>query len=299
MSWKFHFKRKHEFFAYGASHAVLIAIGMEIEAREGWLFILPLMAAISFYAWVAALKRQRAIGDTPTSLIASAAQGYVELRGRAENHRDSPLFAPHSKTGCCWYRYTIEERDSDGDWRTVEDEQSSASFVLRDESGEACTVDVAAAEVVCTDNESWESGGRRYTEWLFVEGDSIYALGEFITRSYAPTAEQAREEVGELLMEWKQDPADLNARFDLDKDGNISDQEWQLARVAAKRDVEHRHDELRKLPSVHLLGKPADGRIFLVSDHAPDKLQARFGWWMWGQLAVLFITLGVLVFVVI
>ena len=61
---------------------LLLIVGIRLESRSGWLYCLALMAIISVFAWLSSLNRLRAIRDTPTSRVASAAQGYVELTGR-------------------------------------------------------------------------------------------------------------------------------------------------------------------------------------------------------------------------
>jgi hypothetical protein len=47
-----------------------------------------------------------------------------------------------------------------------------------------------------------------------------------------------RVDVSDLLSEWKKDPVQPKKRFDLDGNGEIDMQEWELARHAAFRGVE-------------------------------------------------------------
>ena len=68
----------------GGGQLGLGVLGFQFESRSAWLIILPLIAALSVWAWTAMFRRYRAVGDTPTSQVASAAQGYVELSGRAQ-----------------------------------------------------------------------------------------------------------------------------------------------------------------------------------------------------------------------
>lgn len=289
-------KRAHQFFAYGGAHGFLVVMAFQIGGREGWLIALPLMALVSLYAWVATLRRHRMVGDMPTSLVASAAQGYVELFGVAESHPDSKTLAHLSKRPCCWFRYEIEERDHEHNWRTVDEGESAASFLLRDSSGH-CTVDPEGAEVHCANKQSWDEGDGRYTEWWIEAGDPLYALGEFSTRNFAPGLEETREDVGQLLAEWKQDKAELARRFDLNGDGRVDDDEWQLARAAAKREIEREHAPLHALPSVDMLMRPRDGRLYILSNEEPERVKSTLGWWAWGHLAILFGSLTALVFV--
>lgn len=52
------------------------------------------MALISVFAWQAATRRHRAMNNTPTSRIGSAAQGYVELLGESRPAPAQPLIDP-------------------------------------------------------------------------------------------------------------------------------------------------------------------------------------------------------------
>ena len=174
------------FLLYGGAQIAILVVAAHVGTREAWYAALPLVAAASFWAWVANFRRYRAVGDTPTSTVASAAQGYVELLGRAYNHPGLPIYAKLSRKPCCWFRFEVEERDHEGTWRTVESGESAATFLLRDHTGE-CTVDPEGAEVVCTHKERRDiASDRRYTEWRIHEGDTLYVLGEFRTRTFPP-----------------------------------------------------------------------------------------------------------------
>lgn len=60
-----------------------------------------LLAVIGLIAWTSTFRRRRAITDTPTSRIASAAQGYVELSGQGRALDDPPLYAPLTQAPAC------------------------------------------------------------------------------------------------------------------------------------------------------------------------------------------------------
>ena len=113
----------------------LVVFGFQMQSRIGWLGCLGIMAAISLAAWASAIKWRRAINDTPTSRIASAAQGYVELQGSGLPLGGLPLLSPRMALPCLWYRYTTEEKDSDGKWKVVGRGESEASFLVDDGSG--------------------------------------------------------------------------------------------------------------------------------------------------------------------
>lgn len=276
------------FLLYGGAQIAILVVAAHVGTREAWYAALPLVAAASFWAWVANFRRYRAVGDTPTSTVASAAQGYVELLGRAYNHPGLPIYAKLSRKPCCWFRFEVEERDHEGTWRTVESGESAATFLLRDHTGE-CTVDPEGAEVVCTHKERRDiASDRRYTEWRIHEGDTLYVLGEFRTRTFTPDVATVRADTRELLAEWKREPHRLLARFDLDRNGVLDLREWELARAEARRQVERRHRELLAVPAVDIVQRPSDGRLFLLADQPPSRLARRFVTWSWIHLGLFF-----------
>jgi len=267
-------------------YLALIAIAAHFESRDGWVSALALMALVAFFAWMMSLRRARAIGDTPTSRIASAAQGYVELVGRGRNHPDSPVLSKLTHLPCLWYRYIVEQRTSNNKWQRVASGRSDESFILEDGSGE-CLVDPEHAEVLPRRSETWHQGDYRYTEWLILTHETVYALGEFSTIGGENQELDLKRDVSALLADWKRDHPGLLARFDLDRDKQISEKEWMLARSQARREVRRTHNELRTQPGTHLLHQPRDGRLFLISNIDPAELSRRYTLWAWLHLAVL------------
>lgn len=266
-------------------YLVLLGIGAQVESREGWATALALMALAAFFAWMISLRRALAIGDTPTSRIGSAAQGYVELVGRGRNHPNFPVVSKLTHLPCLWYRYIVEQRTSNNKWQRVASGRSNESFVLEDGSGE-CLVDPEHAEVVAARKETWYQGDYRYTEWLILTPETVYALGEFSTIGGENLELDLKRDVSALLADWKRDHPGLLARFDLDRDKQISEKEWMLARSQARREVKKTHNEMRMQPGTHLLHQPRDGRLFLISNIDPAQLSRRFTIWAWVHLAV-------------
>lgn len=265
---------------------ILLFAGIQIETTLGWVISLGLIALISFFAWLSALKRLRAVNDTPTSRIASAAQGYVELMGRGKPYGDPPLISKLSRLPCLWYRYRIEEKNNENEWRTVDSGETSEPFMLDDGSG-SCVVDPSGAEIMTKHKDTWREAQFRYTEWKLIHSDRVYALGEFRTRSVG-TEFDARAELNALLADWKRDKQALHARFDLDQDGQLDEKEWMLARQAAKREIEKKKREAHAQPDVHLLGLPRDGKLFLISNFTPEKLSRRYLFWSWAHVVIFF-----------
>lgn len=264
-----------------------VPFGMAAQADSGkmWLLAFGLAAAINLWAWLLAMGRRRAIEDTPTSRVASAAQGYAELAGSGQPLPDTHLVSPVTQLPCLWYRYTVEERNN-GEWKQTEHGESDLPFNLADDSG-VCEIDPRGAEIHTAHKETRTLGDQRTTEWILLKGDRLYALGEFRSDNGEHVALDRRRDVGELLGEWKEDQADLHRRFDLDRDGAIDDQEWERARQAAEKEVDTRHREIRAQPTRHFMTRPRWGKTYLISNHPPEKLGRRYGWLIGIHLALL------------
>lgn len=254
-----------------------IFTGLRIESAASVTTGLASASAIGLIAWLMALHRRRSITDTPTSRIATAAQGFVELQGRGRLFGEQPLLSPLTGLPCLWYRFTIEERNNDNKWRTVQTGVSDVSFILDDGSGEAL-VDPEGAEVITRHRERWMRDNRRYTEWKLIAGDEIYVLGNFRTINGHSEALSASRETGDLLATWKTDQPTLLKRFDLDGDGQINMREWALARAAAQREIRVRHQEIRARADTHLVDRPR-GRPYLLANIDPTRLARRYLWW--------------------
>ena len=267
----------------------LLAVGMRVNTRPCWLFCLSLLAAISLLTWLSALHRRRAITDTPTSRIASAAQGLVELHGRGRAI-DPPLASRISGLPCLWYRFAVEERRGK-EWETVDEGESSLSFIVDDGSGQ-CLVDVEGAEISSTHKEVRKSGQQTITEWTLLVGDPIYVRGEFRTLGGSAVELDARQDMIDLLNDWKRDQPALHKRFDLNGDGQIDMQEWELARQAARREVARMHSELRSGADIHTIGRPHQGQPYLISNIDPQRLARRYLLWSFFHLAAFLAALG-------
>ncbi len=283
-------RREYAQLVTSGAQLLLLFVGIKLESREGWLGCLSVMAVLSFFAWLSALHRLRAIRGTPTSRVASAAQGYVELIGRGQPFGDNPLISKLRVLPCLWYRYKVERRTSKDKWQTEDSGESSDSFVLRDDTGD-CVVDPEYAEIITKHCDRWQEGDYRYTEWKLINSDSLYVIGEFRTRSGAVEFD-SRAELNEMLAEWKRDKSTLYARFDLNGDGELDMQEWMLARQAAKREVAKRKREVHAQPDQHLIGQPRDGKLFLISNLTPEKLSRRYLLWSWAHVAIFLGALG-------
>lgn len=279
-------RREYAHLVTSGAQLLLLLIGLKLESRKGWLICLSVMAAISILAWLSALNRLRTIRDTPTSKIASAAQGYVELSGRGHPFGD-PLLGKLSLLPCLWYRYRIEQRESGNKWKTMDTGESDDTFILRDDTGE-CVIDPEQAEILTLHHDQWHDGDYRYTEWKLIEHDSLYVIGQFRTQGGSSVEFDTHAELNALLAEWKQDMPALLKRFDLDNDGTLNAQEWMLARSAANREVARMMREAQAQPDINIVGRPRDGKLFMVSNLDQGKLARRYLLWSWAHLLIFF-----------
>ena len=284
------FRAQRERLAHPAFLGIYVAVPLLFSHAwdmHAYIYVLPIIAVVAFAAWMLSLRRLLAISDTPPSKIASAAQGYVELVGRALPFPGNALLSRYSLLPCVWRRYTIEQRERDGKWHQIESGRSDDSFLLDDGSG-LCLIDPENAEVLTRSTEvSMDGNDYRCTESLILPNERVYAIGEFSTIGGETADLNLEKDVSELLSTWKHNKPDLLARFDLDHDGQIGEKEWMLARAQARREVRKTHNEIRSQPGTHMLHQPRDGRLFLISIIDSQKLQRRYALWAWLHLAVL------------
>jgi hypothetical protein len=269
----------------GVQLSVLL-IAHNAGSASAWLFALSLLGGISLLAGVSALRRARVIGDTATSKIASAAQGYAELLGRAEHLDDHPTVSPYTGLPCVWFHYEIARKSANNKWTDVETRRSDRCFRLVDGSG-SCVVDPEGADVVSTRRQTWIRDGYRYNEQLLLAQDQLYAIGEFVTCSGTSLELDANADTATMLAEWKQDRRQLMERFDVNRDGEIDLAEWETARAEARAQVSRNHQELRLRDGPHVMRSPKDGRPYLLSNLHPATLARRSSRMAWFHLVLL------------
>ena len=277
-----------------------------LDGNPGFVGTLMVLCATSA-AWCAWRTHRnillaRTIEDYPTSTVRSAYQGYVELKGIGLYFDDDPMNAPLSKRPCIWYRYKVERSKGDG-WEVVETGTSSETFMLDDGTGRV-VVDPDGAEVTVKVKQTWttRSGGvasaesmrfarrlgvpnaldgdlYRHTEERLLPGKRLYVLGllrNLVSLHDGPTL---KEDVVEILREWKADQENLNRRFDLDGDGRLSEQEWMLARSEARREAlaARRQEQKRNAEGVNIIGRPEDlRRPYLISAFHESEIVKRY-----------------------
>jgi hypothetical protein len=296
----------------GWLHDTVVQMGPIAYAITATLSTLALAALLLFC--FTRLRYLRLVEDTPTALIRSAAQGFVELEGKARPLRDKPLTSPLRAVPCVWWSYRIEEFDGDVDvdadpvgllaglvflilhvlqirpsGRVVESGKSNEPFLIHDSTG-ACIVDPTAAEILEARTEVWTLGSRRYEESVIAAGSPLYALGLFRTpRDHAVALE--RREVGALISAWKLDRLKLAERFDANRDGALDQAEWTAAWDAAAAEVRRQRAAREPAPELHVLCHPGDRRPFVLSVLGQGRLASRF----WFQSVTSLLASGIVV----
>lgn len=257
-----------------------LALALHLGPGTGSLAALGVLLGSGLYGVLRALRHARLIADTPTARIASAAQGYAELRGRGQPLDGTPLLSPVNALPVLWYRLQTERRCSNGEWRVVSTDTSDASFLLDDGSAR-CAIDPEGAEMLVRRRDVFKQGELRHTQWSLIRHDRLYVIGDFATLGSADARTDTAAQVRELLAAWKADRPALLTRFDLDGDGEIGLREWELARAQARREVRRQQAEAMAAAEMHVMRRPADGRLYLISDLDP----ARIGRWYRGFAA--------------
>ncbi len=244
---------------------------------------------LAYYAF-AAYRRFRFMDGTATSKIRSAPQGHVELKGLGEWLPDGAITSPFSSSRCVWYHCTIDKRRRSGKrttWINISDERSEHLFRLVDDTGE-CVVDPDDAHVIPESDRTWygnsaEAGrqgpggsllslgiGRyRFRERLIRPATQIYALGAFRTVYSNPSDEFVAQRVEDLIKQWKLQPQRYLRDYDLDQNGKIQQDEWQVIRAAARRQVLAEIN--REQREHHVLSHPLDRKHPYILSAVPEE----------------------------
>jgi len=247
----------------------------EADRYTSWIAFGLVSLALATIAWVFNLKRVFSITEYPTSNIASAAQGYVEISGIA--HALLPTKSPLQGLHCVWSRYWVYVRDHNNIWRLADYRASEQNFEVEDATGR-CQVDPTGAEVIASSRYEHIQNDHKYIEEILEEGSPLYLLGQLESITEQNTEQQIKQEVGQLLSKWKKSRHSFIARFDRDGNGEIDMQEWELARAQARIEVLAEKGILNQ-KELQLLRKPDDSRMFLISGISPRALRMHYLNW--------------------
>jgi len=274
---------------------------MDLPRAEYLVLLGVLLAACAYLVYYSfrVIKRYRFMDGTATSLIRSAAQGHVELKGLGEWIPNGEIYSPFSKRRCLWYHCTIDKRKRSGKrttWTNISDQRSSHLFRLVDDTGD-CIIDPDHAHVIpelditwygystdyqtrAPDKPAWfrfSLGNYRFRERLLLPASTLYALGWFRTVHSNPSDEFIAKRVEELVKTWKLQPERYLREYDLDQNGKIEKREWKVIRAAARKQVLSRLNSEKKQHHV-MTGPESSRQPYILSATPEEDLIAHKKW---------------------
>jgi hypothetical protein len=229
--------------------------------------------------------------EAPISTIAAAAQGYVELYGRAKCDKQ-PLKTPYQNIPCVWYRAWVYanflDKNSDDsllDNRLLNYEESHKVFTLNDGTAQ-CLVNPEGAEVVYFQAKTWRKNDHRYVEQYLPVNKPLYVIGQLDTRKDVIDEKVVNQEVREILREMKTRPQQLLNRYDHNLNGQIDMHEWEKAREEVVHQVKAQY-VMNAHTGSFTMAKPTDHHLFLISAKSPTQLRAQYRHWIYVHLGFL------------
>lgn len=262
-------------------YAGLVLAGVFLDFRSQHLYQLPIVfvlgALVAMLAWAFNFKRLLGMSEIPVATIASAAQGYVELFGTSKSL--TLTRSPIRGVECVWYRLWIYSRDTNYMWRLADYRISEQLFELHDDSG-VCRIDPRGAEVFAASRHVVVQHDHKYIEDVLFADQPVYVLGDLDTGSQINTEAEIHHDAGKLMAQMKRSKDRLLQQFDLNRDGEIDMQEWEFARERAYAEARANHAQ-RLQSEVHLIAKPANKRLFLISGISPHALRQHYRRWAW------------------
>lgn len=270
---------------------LLLGIVSFSEARNlfGYAHEIPLIL-VGFYVFLNGFERyrkKRLVENIPTSKIRSVAMGLSELMGKAKQSAiGGPLKSPITHTDCVYYRFLIEKerRGYKGRryWTVVNEGNSTNYFYIEDETGKIL-VDPLESEVILPKDYEYvdeeivgiSSYRKRYTEWYIQPGEQVYVLGTVM--KFKDDVLARKEKLIERLRQLKEDKEKLK-KFDINKNGQISVEEWDKAREAIEQKL---LEEELKQPSEPeddiVIAKGDNEKTFIISDHSEKEVTKKIG----------------------
>ncbi len=259
---------------------------------ETFLFIpavFILIGILSFIHSFVLLGRKRGIENCPTSKIRSMPMGLVEVKGYAKQKHF--LRAPFSQTDCVYYSYKVYETEQIGTKHQIRlrewGESGKIPFYLEDETGKTLVFPENAIIKAGTSQDmsrsildifadprlSYGEGSKKVVENVIPVGHFLYVMG--YAHPHKTSSMRRRQSHLDKLRELKRDKQKMK-RYDLDGDGNISTDEWELARkdieeemLMEKTDSSDDHIAISEHPS---------GGLFYIADKREEFLTASLAW---------------------
>ena len=282
---------------------------MSLSDYQVMFLVFTLAVPVLIYFSYKAFKRFRFIDATATSLVRSAAQGHVELKGLGEWLPNDTILSPFSQSRCVWYHCSIDKRKKSGKnttWSNIFDEVSDGLFRLVDQTGH-CIVNPDRAHVVPEQDITWYgsdrshqnrapkssswitfgSGNYRFRERLIRTASPVYALGWFSSFHTDVADDYIEKQTEETVRQWKIQPERYLRQFDLNKNNKLDKDEWKVVRNAARKQVLDRVNQENQ--AQHLMSKPENSNLpFILSAVPEESLVRRKKWRACGFVVLAF-----------
>ncbi len=251
---------------------------------------------VLFFKGFVRLRAARVVENTPTSKIRSVPLGSVEVIGSVRTQE--PQQGPLSGKPVAYYEVLVEEyrrSKNHSRWVKVHREVSSEPFALDDETGQMLVLPDGADTHLPVDYqyeagsfadvppqiesalEGWNirrgffgRGRLRFTERHLAAGDRVYVYG--VAQERPDMRRKQAELVNDKLRDLKADSETMRS-VDIDRDGHVSQEEWDQARVGA---VAEAYEALQEDRIV--IARGSSGEMFLISDHAEKALVRKLKW---------------------
>ena len=251
-------------------------------------------------------RRKRKIENIPTSTVRALAMGLVELIGKTEKRIQ--LVSPLTQTVCVYYRYAVErykKSGRSGNWVTIAKGDSCfSSFWLDDGTGKILVFPQGAEVFMPVDYEFRTGLGKtlpphlisfmeqhnlshrslfgthplRFREWFIQENETVYVLGTASSSGPEVYLKNYNEKLTQRLEALKGNPSEM-AKVDLNKDGSISPEEWNLAFSKVEKEL---LEEQLKLPlaqdTMDTFIHQGKDELFIISDYSQKDLLERLNW---------------------
>lgn len=259
----------------------------------------------AFFWGFTRLRRKRLIENIPTSTVRGMAMGLVELIAKAK--KKTNLTSPLEGVECVFYRYKIERykrSGRSGRWVTlVRGDSADSAFYLDDGTGTVLIAPKGAELVLPLDYEFVTGFGKglpvnliqfmekynlrygnlfgtyklRFREWRICVAETVYVLG---SAQKSPNFFREHEiQLARRIEELKQNPQKLD-ECDLNKDGDLSIEEWELAKTGIEQallEEELKSGQLGELIDI-IIGKGDTEKIFIISDSSQKGLIDKLFW---------------------
>ena len=276
------------------------------DERITFYLIFWLALGIWFFFWgFMRFRRKRLIQNIPTTTVRGMAMGLVEVIGKAK--KKTVLKSPLTGIDCVFFKYLIQRYQRSGKsgrWETIaKGDSSDVPFLIDDSTGSVLVSPRGAEHILSVDYEYKTGFGSslpdnligfmerlnltysgffgthtlKFKEWYIQPGDTVYILGSAQKSKGFLNEHEVR--LVRRLEELKQNPQKLD-ECDLNKDGDLSEEEWTLARQRIEQEVleeELKENKTGELFDVVITQGDTE-KMLIISDHSQKELIDKLFW---------------------